>query len=187
MTDSDSDPLPEPLAAVAEAFGAPGLILRDHGPDHWKCVALTGLEIAGKEPAVDLQVVYVFAQLHDSQRMNEYSDPEHGPRAAEIAAKAIAELGIRGFEVDGGRANQLIAAIRDHTTARASEDVTIGACWDADRFNLWRVGTVPDVAYMSTAAAHEHFGELSQCVRAAIARPPLAWREVDRLVGVRAA
>lgn len=183
---TDSDPLPEPLTAVAEAFGAPGLILRDHGPNHWKCVALTGLEIARKEPAVDLQVVYVFAQLHDSQRMNEYSDPEHGPRAAEVAAKAIAELGIPGFEVDGERGDKLIAAIRDHTTARASEDATIGACWDADRFNLWRVGTVPDVAFLSTRVAHEHFGELSEGARAAIARPPLTWHEVDQLVGARA-
>jgi uncharacterized protein len=186
LTDSDSDPLPEPLAAVAEAFGAPGLILRDHGPHHWKCVALTGLAIARKEPAIDLQLVYVFAQLHDSQRMNEYSDPEHGPRAAEVAAKATAELGIPGFEAGGERTNKLIAAIRDHTTARSSEDLTIGACWDADRFNLWRVGTVPDVAFMSTPAAREHFGELSQRARAAIARPPLTWHEVDQLVGARA-
>jgi hypothetical protein len=64
--------------------------------------------------------------------------------------------------------------------------LTIGACWDADRFNLWRVGTVPDVAFISTPAAHEHFDRLATHARAAIERPPLTWHEVDQLVGARA-
>src|SRR5947209_3914139 len=165
---SPQEPLPEPLATVAETFGAPGLTLRDHGPHHWKCVALTGLEIALLEPSIDLHVLHVFAQLHDSQRLNEYTDPEHGPRAAEIAAKAIDGGGVAGFASGDERTDKLIEAIRDHTTARYSDDVTVGACWDADRLNLWRVGTVPDVAFTSTPAARTHFDVLSQNARARI-------------------
>ena len=56
--------------------------------------------------------LYVFAQLHDSQRMNEYTDQEHGPRAAAIAEKAIADGMVPGFEAGGESAGKLIEAIR---------------------------------------------------------------------------
>ena len=36
---------------------------------------------------------------------------------------------------------------------RHSADPTIGACWDADRLNLWRVGVAPARGMLSTAAA----------------------------------
>ena len=36
-----------------------------------------------------------------------------------------------------------------------SEDPTVGACWDADRLDLPRVGIQPDPALFSTARAHE--------------------------------
>ena len=177
------DPLPEPLATIAATVGAPGLKLHDHGPHHWKCVALTGLDIAAREPMIDLLVLYVFAQLHDSQRLNEFSDPEHGPRAADVAAAAIAGFGIPGFEPGGDRASKLIAAIREHTTAHTSEDLTIGACWDADRFNLWRVGTRPDPAYISTPAAREHFDELSIGARQRIDASESSWASVAAAMG----
>jgi uncharacterized protein len=180
-----SDALPEPLATIAASVGAPGLKLRDHGPHHWKCVALTGLEIASRDPAVDLQTVYVFAQLHDSQRLNEYSDPEHGPRAAKIAAATIKGPGpaLPDFEPGGERAEKLVEAIRDHTTAVASDDPTIGACWDADRFNLWRVGIKPDRTFISTAAAHARFDELSRLARRRIEDTEPTWAAVAKAIG----
>jgi uncharacterized protein len=175
---NDLDLLPEPLATIAATAGAPGLALHDHGPHHWKCVALTGLDIALRDRAIDLQTVYLFAQLHDSQRLSEYDDPEHGPRAAAIAHAAITGSGIPDFEPGSGRASKLVQAIRDHTTAAPSDDPTVGACWDADRFNLWRVGITPDVAYMSTMTAREHFDELSNVARARIAGAEPSWAVV---------
>ena len=56
-----------------------------HGPPHWKQVEQNGLEIAETSRA-DLVVVRLFAVLHDSQRWNDGYDPEHGIRAAEVAA-----------------------------------------------------------------------------------------------------
>ena len=179
----DADPLPEPLAMIAATAGAPGLDRREHGPRHWKCVALTGVQLARRDPGIDLQTVYVFAQLHDSQRHLEYDEPDHGPRAAKLLRAAIAKPGIPGFEPGSVRASKLIEAIRDHTTTAPSDDPTIGACWDADRFNLWRVGTEPAIRFMSTRPARDHFEELSEYARTLIKGPEPTWREVARAIG----
>jgi hypothetical protein len=40
-----------------------------------------------------------------------------------------------------------------HTEGETSQDSSIGACWDSDRLNLWRVGHEPDPRYLSTATA----------------------------------
>jgi uncharacterized protein len=168
---------------IAATAGAPGLDRREHGPRHWKCVALTGVQLARRDPEIDLLAVYVFAQLHDSQRHQELAEPEHGPRAAEVLRAAIAKPGIPGFEPESERASKLIEAIRDHTTAAPSDDPTISACWDADRFNLWRVGTVPAIEYISTRVARDHFDELSEYARMLIEAPEPTWREVARALG----
>lgn len=170
--------LPVALRTVAERFGTPGLGLRDHGPRHWKCVALTGLELARRDPRIDLPTVYAFAQLHDSQRVSEFGDAEHGPRAAEIALALIDAPGLPLFERGGERACKLVDAIRDHTGAVKSLDPTVGACWDADRFNLLRVGIEPDVAFMSTQAARGCFENLIAHTRMLIGGEEPAWSEV---------
>jgi uncharacterized protein len=172
------DALPEPLATIAASDGAPGLTLRDHGPRHWKCVALTGLELASRDRGVDLATVIAFAQLHDSQRLNEFHDPQHGPRAAAIASAAIAAGRLPGFDAGTRHASQLVEAIRDHTTSARTADPTIGACWDADRFNLWRVGIEPSVEFISTAAGCTSFVALSAYARSLIEGPEPTWNEV---------
>jgi hypothetical protein len=35
---------------------------------------------------------------------------------------------------------------------------TVGACWDADRLHLWRIGVAPDPARLSTAAGRARIG-----------------------------
>jgi len=49
----------------------------------------------------------------------------------------------------------LFEACRLHTEAELSPDVTIQACWDADRLDLGRVGTTPDPARLGSDAARE--------------------------------
>ena len=55
-----------------------------HGPSHWARVRYHALMI-GRATGADLLVVELFAFLHDSRRLNEYVDPEHGSRAASYA------------------------------------------------------------------------------------------------------
>lgn len=91
----------------------------------------------------------LFALFHDSMRENEAVDPGHGKRGADLAQ----ELHGRLYRLPDQRLEFLLAACRDHTDARLSEHPTLGVCFDADRLNLWRVGTTPDAAYLSTVAA----------------------------------
>ena len=39
--------------------------------------------------------------------------------------------------------------------ATVSDDPTTGACWDADRLNLWRVGITPAARLLSTTEARD--------------------------------
>ncbi|MBN2345700.1 MAG: hypothetical protein JXO51_04855 [Candidatus Aminicenantes bacterium] len=51
-------------------------------------------------------------------------------------------------------------AMSGHAGGRVSGDPTIGVCWDADRLDLWRVGSLPVVELMSTRAGKEKVREL---------------------------
>ena len=119
-----------------------------HGWDHWMTVHENGLVLAGENGA-DLRVVELFALLHDSCRLNDGLDPDHGPRAVDFA------LGLNGefFTLDDPALDILIIAIRDHNAGYVHEDPTISVCWDADRLDLGRVGITPDPKRLSTAPA----------------------------------
>jgi uncharacterized protein len=117
-----------------------------HGPDHWQRVEHNAIEIAAQSGG-DVTVVRLFAVLHDSQRLNEGSDPDHGLRAANWA-KHLRNV---HFTLDDARFMQLTEACIWHDTGSVSEDPTIGTCWDADRLDLPRVGIQPIRRFMSTA------------------------------------
>lgn len=119
-----------------------------HGVDHWKRVALAGIHLAERVPDVDGLVLLLFAMIHDSQRLNDGHDPLHGPRAASFAGAFASLLAPVQLDI-------LVEACRDHAGGRVSSQPTIGACFDADRLNLWRVGIAPSAAFLSTAVARE--------------------------------
>jgi uncharacterized protein len=122
-----------------------------HGEEHWRCVAGTGLALADHLPGCDRQVVFLFGLLHDTRRVNEHIDPEHGPRAATWAR----ELAADGSLVVGPTQLELLAhAIHEHTNGGVTDDPTVGACWDADRLHLPRVAIDPDPKRFSTGHAH---------------------------------
>ncbi|HHQ48539.1 MAG TPA: hypothetical protein ENK19_06605, partial [Acidobacteria bacterium] len=52
-----------------------------HGVKHWARVERNGLWLARRTGAVPW-LVTLFALFHDSQRLNDAHDPDHGPRAA---------------------------------------------------------------------------------------------------------
>src|SRR4029077_3780122 len=56
----------------------------DHGIAHWARVLGNGLRLAG-ETGANAEVGRLLAVLHDCRRINEHTDPEHGPRAAGFA------------------------------------------------------------------------------------------------------
>ena len=115
-----------------------------HGPDHWRRVESYGLYLA-KQNGANLKVVSLFAYFHDSCRLTDGDDPEHGPRGAE-KARALAHL----LPLDSEELEILCQACAGHTALKFSHDVTIGTCWDSDRLDLDRVGMHPDPEYMST-------------------------------------
>lgn len=133
-------------------------VMGPHGLPHWSRVLRNGLIIARTDDKVDVEVVTLFALLHDACRENEYEDKAHGIRAAKFAKRlrlstALAELTPSQFTT-------LSAAIADHPLGfvllpkRDDEGAhTIQACWDADRLDLGRIGVKPDPARMGTAYA----------------------------------
>jgi uncharacterized protein len=118
-----------------------------HGPDHWRRVEANGLKLC-RETGADETVVRLFALLHDSCRLDDGADLLHGPRAADMLGEIAESL----FTLDSDRLELFEYAIRHHTGGQISNDPTIGTCWDADRLDLGRVGTIPSPRYMSTAA-----------------------------------
>ena len=132
--------------AVLEGYALPWG--GDHGVAHWARVLENGLRLA-EVTGADTAVVTLFAVLHDSRRVNEATDPEHGPRAAEFA------LSLRGhlFDLPDREFRLLHRACAGHTHERTHPDVTIRTCWDADRLDLGRVGITPHPSRLGTEAA----------------------------------
>jgi uncharacterized protein len=109
-----------------------------HGPRHWRAVFANGMVIA-QELQCDRSFVAVFALLHDCRRENEWFDPRHGARAAEVA-KA---LNGRYFDFEPGRLSRLTEALHWHDAGKVHTDIDISCCWAADRIELRRVGIEP--------------------------------------------
>ena len=131
--------------AVLDKSGAQS---RLHGPQHWRRVALYGQWLAN-QCGGDMDVIRLFALLHDSCRLNDLCDPRHGERAGEFAKSCQGKL----FKLSPQRLDTLITACHHHAHGQTHNDPTIGACWDADRFDLRRVGCELDEDYMSCQIA----------------------------------
>jgi uncharacterized protein len=116
-----------------------------HGPDHWRRVERNALNISASNGAI-VEVVRLFAVFHDSRRENDGADSEHGERGAEYAASLQGTL----FDLSDAHFELLRYACVWHTNGRLSDDPTIGACWDADRLDLTRIGKTPKARFMST-------------------------------------
>jgi uncharacterized protein len=121
-----------------------------HGAAHWARVRWNGLRLAEKTGA-DTRIVELFAFLHDSQRENDGRDRDHGPRAA----KVVAALNGRFFDLADDDLELLSFACDQHTFGGRDAHPTVQTCWDADRLDLGRVGTRPDPARLCTDAARD--------------------------------
>ncbi len=116
-----------------------------HGPAHWRRVEQNALRISATNSAV-VDVVRLFAVFHDSRRESDSFDLGHGERGARYAAELRGDL----FDLSDVHFELLQFACTWHTHGKLSGNPTIGACWDADRLDLTRIGEMPNAKYMST-------------------------------------
>ncbi|HEX2948258.1 MAG TPA: hypothetical protein VHV83_01585 [Armatimonadota bacterium] len=121
-----------------------------HGPEHWERVERYAVQLATHNGG-DLLVVRLFAKFHDVCRQSDGIDDEHGARGAELAR----QLRDTYLDVPDDLFDVFQYACRWHTGGKVTTDPTIGACWDADRLDLWRVGFTPKEQFMSTEFARE--------------------------------
>jgi len=120
-----------------------------HGISHWARVYEIGVRLAATTGA-NPTIVQLFSVFHDSCRHGEGTDPQHGPRGAELASHYRST---HLHFLTGDEFEMLHAACRLHTSALTHEDITVQTCFDSDRLDLGRVGTIPDPQYLCTDAA----------------------------------
>ena len=126
-----------------------------HGWPHWVNVNKHGQHIALYHD-LNPKVIQLFAVFHDACRENEFDDEGHGQRGADLAFKLRGQC----FTLDDRDFDALYAACAGHTDGKVTSDPLIGACWDADRLDLGRVGIKPNVRYLSTEAGKSIAREL---------------------------
>lgn len=124
------------MQAITQEYALP--LFGVHGVSHWARVLENG-RLLCRETGADFEVVSLFAVFHDSKRKNEDIDPLHGQRGADFAA----ELHGTFFTLDNHHFDILYEACVGHTHECHHSDITIQACWDADRLDLGRVGIHP--------------------------------------------
>jgi len=134
------------LRAVLDGYALP--VRGHHGAGHWARVFDNGERLAAATGA-DAEVVALFALFHDARRWNEAWDPGHGHRGAEFASTLRGSL----VHLDPARFDLLYEACRLHTDGETEADLTLQACWDADRLDLGRVGIRPRRELLCTDAA----------------------------------
>ncbi|WP_425618673.1 hypothetical protein NA78x_002383 [Anatilimnocola sp. NA78] len=124
-----------------------------HGVSHWARVLENGWKLAA-ETGANPRVVGLFAVLHDSRRLNEGHDPQHGPRAAEFTAVLRGErFHSMLCDLSDDEFSLLYRACYDHTHAKTHPDVTVQTCFDADRLDLGRVNVTPHPSRLCTDVA----------------------------------
>ena len=114
---------------------------------HWSRVYENGVKLA-EQDGVNIKVVQFFSIFHDSQRRNESTDKGHGDRGAQLALKMRADISLNDDHF-----SLLTTACSLHTSARTHDNITVQACFDSDRLDLGRVGTMPDAYYLCTPMA----------------------------------
>ncbi|MBV5348834.1 hypothetical protein JZU61_04160 [bacterium] len=133
-----------------------------HGVKHWQRVESNGIALAALTGA-NMVVVRLFAYLHDCRRVNDFHDPNHGKRAAQL----IEDL--RGGMLSGlteTELYQLKFACENHTDLHRCDDETVNTCFDADRLDLTRIGLVLDPLRFATLNGSRMATELNALIPA---------------------
>jgi uncharacterized protein len=122
-----------------------------HGLPHWARVLENALCLA-RDTDVNPEVLELFAILHDSRRISDGEDGDHGRRSGEFAVHCR-DL---GYKLDDDDFERLHTAIVGHNKCCADPgDETIRICWDAERLDLPRLGLTARPNAMHTEAARD--------------------------------
>jgi uncharacterized protein len=121
-----------------------------HGIGHWARVLENGLRLAD-DTGAKVEIVELFAVLHDCRRQNDGFSPFHGRWAAKYAATLRGSL----LHLNDEDFHLLYTACADHTRGKREGDITLQTCWDADRLDLGRVGITPMPNRLCTLAARQ--------------------------------
>lgn len=113
-----------------------------HGISHWSRVFYYGATLS-KIHNIDLEIIAYFSIFHDSKRMLEDDEPEHGPSAAEFFKKLDSIIFIKPENKE-----IIYEACRTHNLVDSTDIKEIGVCYDADRLDLWRVSLEPSDKYL---------------------------------------
>ena len=119
---------------------------RCHDIEYWFRVIINGRLIAA-----DIEVIEHFALLHDMVRKDEKWGSLHGNRSVQFA------LSLSGswIKLNRFQMQQLTEACRDHSMGHLSKDLTIQACWDADRLDVGKLDNMPNHTYPATNIASD--------------------------------
>lgn len=133
-----------------------------HGLQHWTHVIRNGLLLSDLTGA-NKKIIIAFAIFHDSKRVNENLDPEHGKRGAKNLLKYKSQLNLNKIELE-----KALYACEHHTSLKTTMDIDISTFLDADRLDLMRVFTYPDRRYLSnskiiTDEMIENLSEAAEC------------------------
>lgn len=139
---------PQLVAAILQEYTLPWY--GTHGVTHWARVLENGRRLAADSGA-SLAVVELFAVFHDSRRVNERRDFGHGLRGAKFAATLRGRL----FDLPDAEFDDLYTACAEHTDGKTRANPNIRACWDSDRLDLYRVGSLPEPHRLCTDAARQ--------------------------------
>jgi uncharacterized protein len=134
------------MRSILEGYALP--VTGYHGVVHWARVLENGLRIS-EVTGADRDIISLFAVFHDSRRVNEQRDEDHGLRGAELAKSLRGSL----VHLDDQRFEILFEACRLHSDGLTAGDATLQACWDADRLDLGRVGITPRAERLCSDAA----------------------------------
>lgn len=103
--------------------------------------------LSSRSLGIDRLVPYIFGLVHDSQRLDEGTDPEHGLRAAAFVRARREDL--FGF-LPGAAVDALAVACDRHSDGETVGEPWVRPSWDADRLDIGRVNIVPDPDYLCT-------------------------------------
>jgi len=117
-----------------------------HGLSHLREVAILAGQIAA-ESGIDVEVAMVAGFPHDCGRVNDGGGNEHAIDSARLARRLLMQL-FPHLDAD-----KICQAIASHADGLTTDDILVGALWDADRLTLVRLGRTVREDLLSTPAA----------------------------------